>query len=81
MTQNFKINKTSLICGLFLLLKYFCCIYFSKPLQVLLWDTEGTEDVLINEVLSESNQAQFLSNIHKIIEENAKLEAKGNSTI
>ncbi|CAL1262944.1 unnamed protein product [Larinioides sclopetarius] len=48
----------------------------NKPLQVLLWDTEGTEDVLINEVFSESNQAEFHRNILKIIEENTKLEAK-----
>ncbi|XP_055932384.1 tudor domain-containing protein 6-like isoform X2 [Argiope bruennichi] len=50
--------------------------YENKPLQVLLWDTEGAEDVLINEIFSESDQARFHNNILKIIEENAKLDAK-----
>ncbi|GFU33063.1 uncharacterized protein NPIL_512161 [Nephila pilipes] len=46
----------------------------SKPLEVLLWDTEGTEDVLINEVFCESNLCEFHNNVLKIVEQNAQEE-------
>ncbi|GFW87193.1 uncharacterized protein TNCV_5125471 [Trichonephila clavipes] len=46
----------------------------SKPLEVLLWDTEGTEDVLINEVFCENNLGEFHNNVLKIIEQNVEQE-------
>lgn len=44
----------------------------SKPLEILLWDTEGTEDVLINEVFCENNLCEFHNNVLKIIEQNVE---------